>query len=274
MNSSERQTLWDSIEDYQRRNPASVHPPSERIDPNAPGAHFWVILVKNWDKLHPLIQDVLYSWYNAVSGYKPKEDVKLDPKSTEALIQRLENLDDKITEIELERSNLEEELNIRDRDFQTLRKISGRKQKENIEVQQELGKSFQTKIMNKQKMIEEKEEEIQNLKEQIRKLKQEKVTPQSDVGELIQDNALREELEEKNEMIDKLTEKITNINEQYSDIFDEKERYLNEIEHLQKELSQKEKTNDVLRKMIDNLKDEVEKKDEQIKQIKNLLLED
>ena len=81
INSNTNQTLWDSIPDYKRRNPDSVKPPSERIDPDVPGSYFWVIVVTNWDYMHPLVQDVLFTWYRAISKPKGGEANNLDPSS-------------------------------------------------------------------------------------------------------------------------------------------------------------------------------------------------
>ena len=171
INSNTNPTLWDSIPEYQRRNPDSVRPPSERIDPDVPGSHFWVIVVTNWDNMHPLVQDVLFTWYRAVTKTKGNEAHELDPTSTEALIHRLEELDSKLRSFDLERSNLEEELNIRDRDFKRLRGLTGKREKENIEVQQLLGQTFQEKIMAKQDELDEKDDLIRKLEGQVLELK-------------------------------------------------------------------------------------------------------
>ncbi|MHA1434073.1 MAG: hypothetical protein ACTSO7_09570 [Candidatus Heimdallarchaeota archaeon] len=171
INSNTNPTLWDSIPDYQRRNPDSVRPPSERIDPDVPGSYFWVIVVTNWDNMHPLVQDVLFTWYRAISKSKGNDAHELDPTSTEALIHRLEELDGKLRSFDLERSNLEEELNIRDRDFKRLRGITGKRERENIEVQQLLGQTFQEKIMDKQNEIDKKDDLIKQLEAQILEVK-------------------------------------------------------------------------------------------------------
>jgi hypothetical protein len=233
LNTQEKPTLWDSIQNYQRRNPKSINPPSERIDPDVPGAHFWVILVTNWDKLHPLIQDVLTVWYKVVNTQKDNGVEQLDPSSTEALMKRLELLDDKLRSFEIERGNLEEELSIRDRDFKRLRAITGQREKKNIEVQQELGKSFQEKIIQKQQKIEEQNELINKLQEQIITLEEELQTVKP--------------------------EKIA-IEQNWQEIVTKKDE---EIISLQSTISD-------LQEEINNLKEEINIRDEKIKQIRGL----
>ena len=243
MNPEKKKSLWDSIPDYQRRNQNSVKPPSERIDPDLPGAHFWVIIVTNWNNLHPLMQDVLYDWYLALSKSKGSEEEEIDPTSTEALYKRLELLDQKLRAFDLERSNLEEELNIRDRDFQRLRSITGKQQKENIEVQHELGKSFQVKIMEKQEEIDQQADYIKELEEKISKLEsgEASVTSSEIDSNDLQD--LQQNLEDKINILQELNDKVENL----SDKLEEKE------------------------KIIEELKAEISRKDEKIKEIKELL---
>lgn len=202
MNANDKKTLWDSIPKYQRRNPKSVKPPSERIDPDLPGAHFWVILVKNWEKMHPLVQDVLYEWYIALSQTKGDFVEELDPKSTEALMNRLEVLDQKLSAFDLERTNLEQELRIRDRDFQQLRSITGKRERENIEVQHQLGKNFQEKIMEKQEEIDQQAEYIRQLEARLEK---------SESGVIEANQQTEEKSAEKDNQIKELTEKIKDL---------------------------------------------------------------
>lgn len=243
MNPEKKASLWDSIPDYQRRNENSIKPPSERIDPDLPGAHFWVIIVTNWNNLHPLMQDVLYDWYLALSKTKGSLEEDIDPTSTEALYKRLELLDQKLKAFDLERSNLEEELNIRDRDFQRLRSITGKQQKENIEVQHELGMSFQEKIMEKQEEIDQQADYIKELEDKIVKLGSEEsstTNPQIDENNI---QSLQLKLEEKINILQELNDKVENMSEI---------------------LEKQEKT-------IEDLKAEINRKDEKIKEIKDLL---
>ena len=227
INSNTNPTLWDSIPDYQRRNPDSVRPPSERIDPDVPGSYFWVIVVTNWDNMHPLVQDVLYTWYRAITKSKGDDPHELDPTSTEALVYRLEELDGKLRSFDLERSNLEEELNIRDRDFRRLRGITGKRERENIEVQQLLGQTFQEKIMDKQNEIDEKDDLIKQLEAQIMEMKN-----QLDSGATIpvpvENTSSNEEV---NDLITKLAEKDAIIAE-LQIIIQQKEDKIKEIRSL------------------------------------------
>ncbi|MFW9922966.1 MAG: hypothetical protein ACFFDW_06715 [Candidatus Thorarchaeota archaeon] len=228
MDQSNHTTLWDSIPKYQRRNTDSARPPSERIDPDLPGAHFWVILVTNWQNLHPLVQDVLYDWYRALSKTKGDLVEELDPKSTEALVRRLEVLDQKLTSFDLERSNLEQELSIRDRDFQRLRSLTGKREKENIEVQHLLGKTFQEKIMEKQEEIDSKEEYIRDLEERVRFLESNgrtEETPHPEVNQSskeIQDeiSKLTSLINEQNETIEHLRKEVNLRDEKIREIKD------------------------------------------------------
>jgi chromosome segregation ATPase len=259
MNSAQRTTLWDSLDEYKRRNPESVNPPSERIDPDIPGSYFWVIVVTNWQNLHPLVQDVLFIWYKALTRFhQGNHEEELDPKSTEALVYRLNELDSKLRAFDLERGNLEQELSIRDRDFQQLRKMTGKREKENIEVQQMLGKSFQEKIMDKQNELDDKNDLIKELENQILVLKDKlsaggsfTTTP---IAETQDDSA---ELADLSQHIEKLKFEV-----------DERTRLL-------KEVSEKLRLqNDKLKEQSDyivHLKNELEKKDQKIKEIKGLL---
>ncbi|NHJ03681.1 MAG: hypothetical protein EAX90_02580 [Candidatus Heimdallarchaeota archaeon] len=245
MNPGKIPSLWDSIPDYKRRNPDSVNPPSERIDPDLPGAHFWVIIVTNWKNIHPLMQDVLYDWYKALSQTKGNHADELDPSSTEALYKRLNVLDQKLTAFDLERTNLEQELQIRDRDFQRLRSITGKQQKENIEVQHELGKSFQEKIMMKQEEIDKQSEQIKKLELKIQELSN---TDLSDNTTIATSNnqitlELQKNLEEKINILQNLSLKVDKMTE---------------IITKQEEI-------------IDDLQKQIEMKDEKIKEIKDLL---
>jgi len=260
MNSAQRSTLWDTLDEYKRRNPESVNPPSERIDPDIPGSYFWVIVVTNWQNMHPLIQDVLFIWYKALTrNHQGNHVEELDPESTEALVHRLNELDSKLKAFDLERGNLEQELTIRDRDFRNLRSLTGKREKENIEVQQMLGKSFQDKIMDKQKEIDEKTDTIIELENQIQELKSKLsssgtdtvTTPlidtQSDSGELLHLNKhiedLKHEVDERTRLLKEVSGKLKEQNDRLKEQSDH-------IGHLQKE---------------------IEKKDQKIKEIKSLL---
>ena len=259
MNSAQRTTLWDTLDEYNRRNPESVNPPSERIDPDIPGSYFWVIVVTNWQNLHPLVQDVLYTWYKALTKFhKGNHEEELDPKSTEALVHRLNELDAKLRAFDLERGNLEQELSIRDRDFQQLRKITGKREKENIEVQQMLGKSFQEKIMEKQQELDDKEDLIKDLESQVAVLEQKlsaggsveapaSTEPQADSADTVNLSnhiaELTKEIEERNRLLREASERLREQNDQLK------------------------RQND----QIVALQNEVERKDEKIKEIKGLL---
>ncbi len=241
MNPSENSTLWDSLPEYQRRNPKSIKPPSERINPDLPGAHFWVIVATNWQNLHPLMQDVLFEWYHGLS--KTKNNVEeLDPKSTEALVNRLGVLDEKLHSFGLERTNLEQELQIRDRDFRRLRSMTGKKEKENIEVQHQLGRSFQDKIVQKQEELEEKNALIKELEERIAHIEKGTKNANSDATEA---NILKISnlLEDKIARLQALSEKVEHLNITIND---------------QNEL-------------ISKLKNEIKVKNEKLKEIKGLL---
>ncbi|NHJ87285.1 MAG: hypothetical protein FK734_17610 [Asgard group archaeon] len=261
MNTSEKTTLWDALSNYQRRNPESVRPPSERIDPDVDGAHFWVIIVKNWEYLHPLIQDVLYVWYKAITHDK-SDEIELDPTSTEALVNRLEVLDEKLKAFDLERTNLEQELSIRDRDFQRLRSLTGKREKENIEVQQMLGQSFQEKIMQKQDELDRKDEYIRELEKKVDQLinqsgsiqVEQPVIEESNmqVGDVLVPenltqieaiNHLKQQLEERTELLRQVGEQLKKLNEKVS--------FQNET--------------------IKTLEEEIKRKDEKIKEIKGFL---
>lgn len=260
MNSAQRSTLWDTLNEYKRRNPESVNPPSERIDPDIPGSYFWVIVVTNWQNMHPLIQDVLFIWYKALTKNLQGNHVEeLDPKSTEALVYRLNELDSKLKAFDLERGNLEQELSIRDRDFQRLRSITGKREKENIEVQQMLGKSFQDKIMYKQKELDEKADTIRELEDQIQVLK----SKLSSSGKDIVATPVAETQSESVELL--------NLNKHIEDLKHE----VDERTRLLKEVSEKLKQqNDKLKEQSDyivHLQKEIEKKDQKIKEIKGLL---
>ncbi|NHJ46684.1 MAG: hypothetical protein FK733_02740 [Asgard group archaeon] len=259
MTSLDRKNLWDSIPEYKRRNPDSTKPPSERINPDIPGSHLWVVIVTNWDNMHPLMQDILYDWYRALSKHKGEDIDELDPKSTEALIRRFEELDSKLKAFDLERTNLEQELNIRDRDFQRLRSITGKKEKENIEVQQMLGKSFQEKIMQKQEELEEKEETIHELSDKIEALER-RLTEQSTQRTNTQPEAyngidLPDNLS-RDETIQQLKQHI-----------EERTRLLRQVSGKLQELNDKISDQN---KTIADLHNELLRKDEKIKEIKNL----
>lgn len=246
MNPGKTPSLWDSIPDYKRRNPDSVNPPSERIDPDLPGAHFWVIIVTNWKNMHPLMQDVLYDWYKALSQTKGNHVDELDPSSTEALYKRLNVLDQKLTAFDLERTNLEQELQIRDRDFQRLRSITGKQQKENIEVQHELGKSFQEKIMMKQEEIDRQSELIKELDRKIQTLSNSNLSVKTanSAGDNQITLDLQKNLEEKINIlqdlslkVDKMTEIITKQEEIITDLQNQikiKDEKIKEIKELLK----------------------------------------
>jgi chromosome segregation ATPase len=259
MTSLERKNLWDSIPEYKRRNPDSVKPPSERINPDIPGSHLWVVIVTNWDNMHPLMQDILYDWYRALSKHKGEDIDELDPKSTEALIKRFEELDAKLKAFDLERTNLEQELNIRDRDFQRLRSITGKKEKENIEVQQMLGKSFQEKIMQKQVELDEKEETIHELTDKINELEN-RLTDQSSQktdsepeafnGVILPDNLSRDEtIQQLKNHIEERTRLLRQVSEK--------------LQELNAKITEQNST-------ITELKNELLRKDEKIKEIKSL----
>jgi chromosome segregation ATPase len=260
MTSLDKKTLWDSLPEYQRRNPDSTRPPSERINPDIAGSHLWVVIVTNWDSMHPLMQDILYDWYKALSKHKGEDVDDLDPKSTEALIKRFDELDQKLRAFELERSNLEEELTIRDRDFQRLRSITGKKEKENIEIQQMLGKSFQEKIMQKQVELDEKEETIHELMDKINDLEtrlQDQSQQKSDTKpEAFNGINLPEHLS-RDETIQQLKKNI----EERSQLFRKVSEKLQELNLRIREQNQ----------IINDLKMEVVRKDEKIKEIKGLL---
>ncbi|HUT82401.1 MAG TPA: hypothetical protein VMZ29_14465 [Candidatus Bathyarchaeia archaeon] len=258
MNATPSKTLWDSIPNYQRRNPESINPPSERINPDIEGSHFWVIIATNWHMMHPLVQDVLYVWYRELTRHKGGKEDEIDPKSTEALLHRFNELDGKIKAFDLERSNLEQELNIRDRDFQRLRSITGKREKENIEVQQMLGKSFQDKIMLKQEELDQKEEAIRDLKQKIRELEsqiQTKIEPKShetgtsniiipescNESQIIQE--LKHHLDERTNLLKQVGEKLKEVNDKFTH---------------QKHI-------------IADLEDQIKAKDEKIREIKGLL---
>lgn len=260
MNSAQKTTLWDTLDEYKRRNPESVNPPSERIDPDIPGSYFWVIIATNWQNMHPLIQDVLFIWYKALTKFHTGNHVEeLDPKSTEGLVYRLNELDSKLKAFDLERGNLEQELSIRDRDFQQLRKITGKREKENIEVQQMLGKSFQDKIMDKQKELDDKTDTIKDLEEQIQVLKNRLSSSGTDA-------VTTPVVETQSESIE-----LLNLNKHIEDLKNE----VDERTRLLKEVSEKLKQqNDRLKEQsnqIAHLQEEIERKDQKIKEIKGLL---
>ena len=260
MNSAQKMTLWDSLDEYKRRNPESVNPPSERIDPDIPGSYFWVIIATNWQNMHPLVQDVLFIWYKALTKFHTgNHEEELDPKSTEALVYRLNELDSKLKAFDLERGNLEQELTIRDRDFQQLRKITGKREKENIEVQQMLGKSFQDKIMDKQKELDEKADTIKELEDQVQVLK-------SRLSSNGIDTVTTPVVETQTESVEML-----HLNEHIESLKHE----VDERTRLLKEVSEKLKQqNDKLKEQSDhiaNLQNKIEIKDQKIKEIKGLL---
>ncbi|MCK5157575.1 MAG: hypothetical protein KAR08_00335 [Candidatus Heimdallarchaeota archaeon] len=260
MNSAQKMTLWDSLDEYKRRNPESVNPPSERIDPDIPGSYFWVIIATNWQNMHPLVQDVLFIWYKALTKFHTgNHEEELDPKSTEALVYRLNELDSKLKAFDLERGNLEQELTIRDRDFQQLRKITGKREKENIEVQQMLGKSFQDKIMDKQKELDEKADTIKELEAKVQVLK-------SRLSSNGIDTVTTPAVETQTESVEML-----HLNEHIESLKHE----VDERTRLLKEVSEKLKQqNDKLKEQSDhiaNLQNKIEIKDQKIKEIKGLL---
>lgn len=243
MNTSKNSTLWDSLPEYKRRNPKSVKPPSERINPDLPGAHFWVIVATNWQNLHPLMQDVLYEWYHGLS--KTKNHVEeLDPKSTEALVNRLSVLDEKLHSFGLERTNLEQELHIRDRDFRRLRSMTGKKEKENIEVQHQLGRSFQDKIVQKQQELEEKNDLIRELEARIALVEKGEQTASAN------SNAMDTNIQKINSLLE---EKITRLQD------------------LSEKVDQLNTTVNKQDKLISKLKNEIKIKNEKLKEIKGLL---
>ncbi|NHJ32983.1 MAG: hypothetical protein FK732_08975 [Asgard group archaeon] len=259
MNSAQRSTLWDSLAEYKRRNSESVNPPSERIDPDIPGSYFWVIVVTNWQNMHPLVQDVLFVWYKALTRhYQGNHVEELDPKSTEALVNRLNELDSKLRAFDLERGNLEQELSIRDRDFQQLRKITGKREKENIEVQQMLGKSFQEKIMDKQKELDDKDDLINELEAKILEYEQKLSISGTEIPITTTDTP------SDSAEISELSKQIVEL-----------EHELNERTKLLKEVGEKLKQqNDKIKEQDDNitlLQEEIRKKDEKIKEIKGFL---
>jgi len=247
----DKTTIWDTLKEYKRRHPESVNPPSERINPDIPGSYLWVIIATNWHNLHPLVQDVLYIWHRELSKLYGGKIEELDPKSTEGLLARFEELDAKLKAYELERSNLEQELMIRDRDFQRLRKVTGKREKENIEVQQMLGRSFQEKIMEKQKEIDEKEEIIQQLKEKIANLEEQVATGSiASQGVSVgtessnpQVKSLQFELEKRTKLLRKVSEELKKLNEQIKE----------------------------QKATISQLEEKLKLKDEKIKEIKGLL---
>ncbi|NHJ85756.1 MAG: hypothetical protein FK734_09860 [Asgard group archaeon] len=258
MNSAPGKSLWESIPNYQRRNPDSINPPSERIDPEIEGSHFWVIIVTNWHYMHPLIQDILYVWYNELAKNKGGKDEELDPKSTEALLHRFNELDGKIKAFDLERSNLEQELMIRDRDFQRLRSITGKREKENIEVQQMLGKSFQDKIMEKQDELDQKEESIRELKQKIRLL-EDQIQAKNDPPQrdLVASNIIIPESCNESEVVQELKHHL-----------DERTKLLRQVGEKLKEVNDKFTQQ---KHTIADLEDQIKAKDEKIKEIKSLL---
>ena len=261
MNSAQKTTLWDSLDEYKRRHPESVNPPSERIDPDIPGSYFWVIIATNWQNMHPLVQDVLFIWYKALTKFQSgnQHEEELDPKSTEALVYRLNELDSKLKAFDLERGNLEQELTIRDRDFQQLRKLTGKREKENIEVQQMLGKSFQDKIMDKQKELDDKADTIKELEDQIQVLKSKLSSNGTDIvaTPIVETQTESVDMVHLNEHIESLKHEV-----------DERTRLL-------KEVSEKlRQQNDKLKAQSDHiahLQNEIEIKDQKIKEIKGLL---
>ncbi len=243
MNSSNNPTLWDSLPNYKRRNPKSVKPPSERIDPDIPGAHFWVILVTNWSNLHPLAQDVFYEWYHGLSKTKNNKE-ELDPKSTEALVNRLGVLDEKLHSFGLERTNLEQELHIRDRDFRRLRSMTGKKDKENIEVQHQLGRSFQDKIVQKQGELEEKNDMIKDLEARIALIEK----GEQNAG--ANSNATDSNLEQLSSILEEKISRLQNLSEK--------------VDHLNTTINEQNE-------LISKLKNEIRVKNEKLKEIKGLL---
>jgi len=259
MNSAQKTTLWDILDEYKRRNPESVNPPSERIDPDIPGSYFWVIVVTNWQNLHPLVQDVLFIWYKALTKFHQGNHVEeLDPKSTEALVHRLNELDSKLKAFDLERGNLEQELSIRDRDFQRLRSLTGKREKENIEVQQMLGKSFQDKIMDKQKDLDEKDDLIIELETQILNLKKKLSADGTEIPTSIVDiQTDSAEMSDLNRQIEELKHEL-----------EERMRLLKEVgEKLKQQNNKIKEQND----KISHLQKETERKDQKIKEIKGFL---
>lgn len=260
MNSLEKKSLWDSIPQYKRRNPDSVKPPSERINPDIPGSHLWVVIATNWQNMHPLMQDILYEWYKELSRHRGEEIDELDPKSTEALLKRFEDLDSKLRAFDLERTNLEQELTIRDRDFQRLRSLTGKKEKENIEVQQMLGKSFQEKIMQKQVELDEKEETIHELMSKIDTLEKRTQEPS---GQKTQSDQI-----EYNGII--IPEHLSK-----DETIQQLKHHIEERTHLLRQVSEKlQQLNDTIREqkeMINKLQEESNRKDKKIKEIKGLL---
>lgn len=251
MNSSEGPTLWEKIPDYQRRNPKSIHPPSERINPDAPGAHFWVILVTNWDHLHPLMQDVLTEWYYAISNQGETATTKLDPQSIQGIVQRLNELDDEIAALDIERANLEEELSIRERDFQRLRAVTGKKEKQNIEVQQELGESFQQKIIEKQQELDECKEQVTLLTQRVTQL-EENLKQKTLATPVPEESALPESLS-RDEAITVLEEKLTERNKLINEQADEIRELLEQVENQKEKLTEYSAMTKGLREKIDEL---------------------
>jgi len=260
MNAAQKTTLWDTLDEYKRRNPESVNPPSERIDPDIPGSYFWVIIATNWQNMHPLVQDVLFIWYKALTKLHSGNQVEeLDPKSTEGLVYRLNELDSKLKAFDLERGNLEQELTIRDRDFRRLRSLTGKREKENIEVQQMLGKSFQDKIMDKQKELDERADTIKELENQIQVLT-------SKLSSSGTDTVTTPVVETQSENVE-----LSNLNKHIADLKHEvveRTRLLKEVSEKLKEQNDKMKEQSV---HIVQLQKEVEKKDQKIKEIKSLL---
>ena len=245
MNPTKNPTLWDSLPEYNRRNKDSVKPPSERIDPDLPGAHFWVIVVTNWQNLHPLMQDVLYEWYYGLSKIKGKQEPELDPQSTEALVKRLGVLDQKLHAFDLERTNLEQELQIRDRDFQRLRSMTGKKEKENIEVQHQLGRSFQDKIIQKQEEIEEKNDLIKDLEARIALLEEGGNNNPTSTNNISDEN------------IQKITSTL--------------EEKIVKLQELSQSVDQLNATIESQEEEIHKLRNQIRIKDEKLKEIKGLL---
>jgi chromosome segregation ATPase len=280
---TEQKTLWDAIPDYQRREKSSISPPSERIDPEAPGAHFWVIIAKNWDKLHPLMQDILTAWYNTVDKEKAKKSIK--EGSTESLVERLRELDSKLESYELERKNLQEELSIRDRDFQKLRQITGKKEKENKVVQQELGKSFQNKIIEKQEEIDELTEKIRELEKENQELQEELQVKKLGEGAATQEpivipksiseedaiKELKRKLDQRNILIQEQSQKVDELKGELESSKEKLIEFANITKNLKNEMNQREeKTKEYLRE-IRHLREELKAKDAVIKRARGLL---
>ncbi|MBD3192414.1 MAG: hypothetical protein GF308_17375 [Candidatus Heimdallarchaeota archaeon] len=285
MTSSEGPTLWDKIPEYRRRNPGSTQPPSERIDPDTPGAHFWVILAKNWEFLHPLMQDVLTEWYYAITNQTETASPKLDPQSIQGIVNRLNELDDEIAALDIERANLEEELSIRERDFQRLRAVTGKKEKQNIEVQQELGESFQQKIIKKQEELDECKENVANLTQRVTQLEEElkqktlgtPITEETVLPEsLSRDDAitaLEEKLSERNNLINEQADEIRELMEQVETQNEKLVEYSAMTKGLREKIDELEGKNKEYLTLIQQLKEENRLKDVTIRHIRGLLEE-